>query len=106
MHSDEPYLLLEGLTGRESERNTASQLLDQAAVDKFCTWCQGPGVVLGVTGIGKTRTTYEYLAKHCGLYFVADTHRNGEIRVSICIVNQIDSQEQKLMINSGRLVGF
>lgn len=76
-----PYMLMEGLTNHYNDCNT--RFLSQEKLDEFLTWCShGPGVMVGVSGIGKTRTTFEALAVEYGLYFVADTHGNGGFQVS------------------------
>lgn len=68
-----PYMLMEGLTGHPNDHNT--RFLAEEKLSEFLNWCpHGPGVMVGVSGIGKTRTIFEALANMHGLYFVADTH--------------------------------
>lgn len=76
-----PYMLMEGLTAHQNDSRT--RFLTDKQLEQFLTWCVGdPGVMVGVSGIGKTRTVFEALAVEYGLYFVVDTDGNGGIRVS------------------------
>ena len=79
-----PYMLMEGLTGHENDPNT--RFVSNDTLEEFLHWCSSDvGVMVSVSGIGKTRTIIEALSVRYGLYFAVDTHGNGGIYVSIIL---------------------
>ena len=59
-------MLMDGLTGHEDDSNN-TRFVSEDKLAQFLGWCRsGAGVVVGVSGIGKTRTILEILAEHWG----------------------------------------